>query len=292
MSLLMSLLLLFQVVVPCPLPCPGVAQMEEVLLQLWEEVARLQELCSEQGRLLQRLRARKGPPVPGEWGLRGPQSAHLGHSHLHPGRVIPTFIPVPSGSSSGEVKGLGAGMCLEPIVVFGCHCSGTLLVLGASPGEGGRGSAAHETPRNLLVFQGFPLSGLSSPCHKHSHHSQGVWRHFPNPKMGILWPGGIGLDKAVLGNCSHPALEVPPFHLCPSRAQTTAFPGLILEFGDTGMSWAPEGADVPPTPSSPWLSSVSFLCWPRLCRGQVSSASPGVPQAQQNGAMENRAMER
>ncbi|XP_066064358.1 uncharacterized protein [Chamaea fasciata] len=35
--------------------------MEEVFLQLWGEVARLQELCSEQGRLLQRLRARKGP---------------------------------------------------------------------------------------------------------------------------------------------------------------------------------------------------------------------------------------
>ncbi|XP_068068780.1 uncharacterized protein [Anomalospiza imberbis] len=35
-------------------------EMEEVFLQLWEEVARLQELCSEQGRLLQRLRARKG----------------------------------------------------------------------------------------------------------------------------------------------------------------------------------------------------------------------------------------
>ncbi|KAF4803870.1 hypothetical protein TURU_012521 [Turdus rufiventris] len=35
--------------------------MREVFLQLWEEVARLQELCSEQGRLLQRLRARKGP---------------------------------------------------------------------------------------------------------------------------------------------------------------------------------------------------------------------------------------
>ncbi|KAM4880675.1 uncharacterized protein FYW23_013751 [Sylvia borin] len=34
--------------------------MEEVFLQLWGEVARLQELCSEQGRLLQRLRHRKG----------------------------------------------------------------------------------------------------------------------------------------------------------------------------------------------------------------------------------------
>ncbi|XP_005061502.1 PREDICTED: uncharacterized protein LOC101810150 [Ficedula albicollis] len=35
--------------------------VQEVLLQLWGEVARLQELCSEQGRLLRRLRARKGP---------------------------------------------------------------------------------------------------------------------------------------------------------------------------------------------------------------------------------------
>lgn len=59
-------------------------EMEEVLLQLWGEVARLQELCSEQGRLLRRLRARKGP-VLGEWGLRGPQTAHLGRSH--------SFIP-------------------------------------------------------------------------------------------------------------------------------------------------------------------------------------------------------
>ncbi|XP_066193776.1 uncharacterized protein [Sylvia atricapilla] len=33
--------------------------MEEVFLQLWGEVAKLQELCSEQGRLLQRLRDRK-----------------------------------------------------------------------------------------------------------------------------------------------------------------------------------------------------------------------------------------
>ncbi|XP_074386945.1 uncharacterized protein LOC141726234 [Zonotrichia albicollis] len=36
-------------------------EMQEVFLQLWGELARLQELCSEQGRLLQRLRARKGP---------------------------------------------------------------------------------------------------------------------------------------------------------------------------------------------------------------------------------------
>ncbi|XP_039944640.1 uncharacterized protein LOC120764699 isoform X2 [Hirundo rustica] len=35
--------------------------MEEVFLQLRGEVARLQELCSEQARLLQRLKARKGP---------------------------------------------------------------------------------------------------------------------------------------------------------------------------------------------------------------------------------------
>ncbi|XP_038020131.1 uncharacterized protein LOC119712677 isoform X2 [Motacilla alba alba] len=42
-------------------PCPGVMEMEEVFLQLWGEVARLRELCSEQGRLLRRLRARKGP---------------------------------------------------------------------------------------------------------------------------------------------------------------------------------------------------------------------------------------
>ncbi|XP_031950047.1 uncharacterized protein LOC116436768 isoform X1 [Corvus moneduloides] len=49
------------VVVPSPLSCPGVREMEELFLQLWAEVARLQELCSEQGRLLQRLRARKGP---------------------------------------------------------------------------------------------------------------------------------------------------------------------------------------------------------------------------------------
>lgn len=55
--------------------------MEEVFLQLWAEVARLQELCSEQGRLLQRLRARKGP-VLGEWDL----------PRLHI-RLIPTFIP-------------------------------------------------------------------------------------------------------------------------------------------------------------------------------------------------------
>lgn len=32
-----------------------------MFLQLWGEVARLRELCSEQGRILQRLRARKGP---------------------------------------------------------------------------------------------------------------------------------------------------------------------------------------------------------------------------------------
>ncbi|XP_063281121.1 collagen alpha-4(IV) chain-like [Prinia subflava] len=36
-------------------------EVEEVFLQLWGEVARLRELCSEQGRLLRRLRARKGP---------------------------------------------------------------------------------------------------------------------------------------------------------------------------------------------------------------------------------------
>ncbi|XP_038020130.1 uncharacterized protein LOC119712677 isoform X1 [Motacilla alba alba] len=63
--------------------------------------------------------------------------------------------------------------------------------------------------------------------------------------MGILWLGGIGLDKAVLGNCSLPALGLPPLHPCPSRTQTKAFPEMNLEFGDTGMSRSPEGDDGP-----------------------------------------------
>lgn len=67
--------------------------MRDVLLQLWEEVARLQELCSEQGRLLQRLRARKGPLL-GECGVPG--------LHIW---VTPSLTPVPSGRSPAEVKG-------------------------------------------------------------------------------------------------------------------------------------------------------------------------------------------
>ncbi|XP_032853384.2 uncharacterized protein LOC116962757 [Tyto alba] len=36
-------------------------EMEEIFLQLCEEVARLQDLCTKQGKLLQKLTARKGP---------------------------------------------------------------------------------------------------------------------------------------------------------------------------------------------------------------------------------------
>ncbi|XP_049675526.1 uncharacterized protein LOC126046757 [Accipiter gentilis] len=42
-------------------PHQSVMEMEEILLQLCEEVARLQDLCTKQGKLLQKLTARKGP---------------------------------------------------------------------------------------------------------------------------------------------------------------------------------------------------------------------------------------
>ncbi|XP_015507522.1 uncharacterized protein LOC107215674 [Parus major] len=86
-----------------PLLSPGVLEMEEVFLQLWGEVARLQELCSEQGRLLQRLRARKGPVldipvslpiqctedvVPGD-GQRSPESCQN-----HPGALTSSTSPL------------------------------------------------------------------------------------------------------------------------------------------------------------------------------------------------------
>ncbi|XP_025934018.1 uncharacterized protein LOC112972126 [Apteryx rowi] len=42
-------------------PHQSVMEMEEVFFQLCEEVARLQDLCAKQGKLLQKLTARKGP---------------------------------------------------------------------------------------------------------------------------------------------------------------------------------------------------------------------------------------
>lgn len=46
-------------------------EMEEILLQLCEEVARLQDLCTKQGKLLQKLTARKGPILGKQWGWGG-----------------------------------------------------------------------------------------------------------------------------------------------------------------------------------------------------------------------------
>ncbi|XP_056371094.1 uncharacterized protein LOC130265800 [Oenanthe melanoleuca] len=93
-------------VIPAPLPCPGAMDMQQVLLQLWGEVARLQQLCSEQARLLRSLRARKGPvldipvslpvqcteDVPGD-GQRSPESRQK-----HPGALTPPTSP-PEGSA-------------------------------------------------------------------------------------------------------------------------------------------------------------------------------------------------
>ncbi|XP_054039167.1 uncharacterized protein LOC128901293 [Rissa tridactyla] len=42
-------------------PRQSTMEMEEIFLQLCEEVARLQDLCTKQGQLLQKLTARKGP---------------------------------------------------------------------------------------------------------------------------------------------------------------------------------------------------------------------------------------
>ncbi|KAM6038621.1 uncharacterized protein LJ206_020592 isoform 2-T2 [Theristicus caerulescens] len=42
-------------------PRQSAMEMEEIFLQLCEEVARLQDLCVKQGKLLQKLTARKGP---------------------------------------------------------------------------------------------------------------------------------------------------------------------------------------------------------------------------------------
>ncbi|XP_026723451.1 uncharacterized protein LOC113491023 [Athene cunicularia] len=42
-------------------PLQRTTEMEEIFLQLCEEVARLQDLCTKQGKLLQKLTARKGP---------------------------------------------------------------------------------------------------------------------------------------------------------------------------------------------------------------------------------------
>ncbi|XP_074710162.1 uncharacterized protein LOC141936785 [Strix uralensis] len=42
-------------------PLQSTTEMEAIFLQLCEEVARLQDLCTKQGKLLQKLTARKGP---------------------------------------------------------------------------------------------------------------------------------------------------------------------------------------------------------------------------------------
>nr|XP_030115534.3 uncharacterized protein LOC115491510 [Taeniopygia guttata] len=102
-------------------------EMEEMFLQLWAEVARLQELCSEQGRLLQRLRARKGPVpdipvslpvqctedvVTGD-GQRSPEShqkqpgavtSHLeGSAHpLGQPRAVSSFPPSPGAAGAAD----------------------------------------------------------------------------------------------------------------------------------------------------------------------------------------------
>lgn len=53
--------------------------MEEIFLQLCEEVARLQDLCLKQGKLLQKLIARKGPILGKQRGRGGcTETANLG----------------------------------------------------------------------------------------------------------------------------------------------------------------------------------------------------------------------
>lgn len=126
-----------------------------------------------------------------------------------------------------------------------------------------------------------PYSPLSL---RRSQHPHGVWQHFPNPKEGILRPGGIGLDKAVLGNCSLPSLGLPPFHLCPSRTQTSAFPGHSLEFGTQGCPSLLRVLMVPRPSALPGCPQCPFSGGPGS-RGDSALPAQGFPKP-------NRKMER
>lgn len=46
-------------------------EMDKIFLQLCEEVTRLQDLCAKQGKLLQKLTARKGPVLGKQQGWGG-----------------------------------------------------------------------------------------------------------------------------------------------------------------------------------------------------------------------------
>ncbi|XP_018779708.1 uncharacterized protein LOC108963463 [Serinus canaria] len=137
-------------------------EMQEVFLQLWGEVARLQELCSEQGRLLRRLRARKGPvldipvslPVQctedvgtGD-GQRSPES-----SQNHPG--VPTSKTPHLEGSACPVGQPQATNRLPPSPGHGAGAAGP----GSTEGDKGEAPARRRT-RILPV----PWEGGRAPC--------------------------------------------------------------------------------------------------------------------------------
>ncbi|XP_030920498.1 uncharacterized protein LOC115948909 [Geospiza fortis] len=165
-------------------------EMQEVFLQLWGELARLQELCSEQGRLLRKLRARKGPvlDIPVSLPVQCTEDVGTGdgqrspESHQnHPG--APT-------SSTPHLEGsacpMGQPRPTKRLPPSPGHSTGATGAAGPGSTEGDEGEALARRRTWILPV---PWEGGRAPCSPRQLET-------PNPGPGGSFPSLLDLYEA------------------------------------------------------------------------------------------------
>lgn len=165
--------------------------MEEAFLQLWGEVAKLQELCWEQGRLLRRLRARKGPllDIPVSLPIQCTEDAATGEGQRSP--ESPQNHPEPPKSSTSNLEGSAHPMeqpqatTSFPLSPGNGVGAGGAAALGSTEGE----NWDVPTWRRTWILP-MPRQGGRAPCSPRE-------LEMPNPGAGGSFPNLLDLSGAL-----------------------------------------------------------------------------------------------
>ncbi|RLV82420.1 hypothetical protein DV515_00016664, partial [Chloebia gouldiae] len=216
----------------------GVMEMEEVFLQLWAEVARLQELCSEQGRLLQRLRVRKGPvlDIPVSLPVQCTEDVVTGDGQRSPEsrQKQPGALTSSTSHLEGSAYPVGQPRATTSFPPSPGHGAGAAGVAAFGSTEGDKGEVP--APRRTWILP-VPWDGGRAPCSPRQPQTlhPGAGASFPNLLDLYEAPAALEREDAP-GDVALVEIRGP--------VKTCWTPGWMLEEGSSPSGEAAVGCEL------------------------------------------------